>query len=56
LTAVILTDVCVLSFVTSDDEAGRRLLLAEGRSVNALTGGMAPYVIRREIEDRRASQ
>jgi hypothetical protein len=43
------------------DEARRRAVVAGrakqvGGAANALTGGMAPYVIRREVEDRRASQ
>jgi hypothetical protein len=43
------------------DEATRRAAVAArgrqvGGAVNALTGGMAPYVIRREVESRRPSQ
>ena len=42
------------------DEATRRAAVAArgrqvGGAVNALTGGMAPYVIRREVEDRRGA-
>jgi hypothetical protein len=42
------------------DEARRRAVVAArgrqvGGAVNALTGGMAPYVIRREVEDRQAA-